>query len=66
MNAFDNTQLIRAWFSLPSIVFYNLDFTRPVYVAEFKAFYYINKIEQYKVGKKVRLELIRISDVTPE
>jgi hypothetical protein len=63
MNAFDNTQVLRAWFALPVSVFEALDFSRPVYLDFFKAAYYINKIEQYKVGRKVRIELIRISDV---
>jgi hypothetical protein len=61
IDALKTPQVIKAWFNLSVAVFVTLDFLKPVYIQEFNAFYYINKIEQFKYEKKTRLELVRIS-----
>ena len=61
LDAFQSPQVIQAWFNLPVAVFNELDFMRPIYIKEFNAFYYLNKIEQFKLDNKTRLELVRIS-----
>ena len=60
-NALETPSRIQAWFNFSVAEFSVVDFTRPVYISHFNAFYYINKIEQYKVNQKVRVDLIRIS-----
>ncbi|RLB96013.1 MAG: hypothetical protein DRH90_25010, partial [Deltaproteobacteria bacterium] len=57
-------QVVKAWFNIPTALFVELDFLRPVYIEEFNAFYYINRIEQFKPEQKTRLELVRISVLT--
>ena len=60
-SALQSPQLIKAWFNLPVAIFDAFDFNRPVYIDNFNAYYYVNKIEQFKAEQKVRIELIRIS-----
>lgn len=60
-SAMKNPEVIKAWFRLPIDLFMAIDFMRPIYVSEFKAFYYLNKINQYKLHTKTQLELVRIS-----
>ena len=64
LDALQTPEVIKAWFNLNTVVFVELDFMRPVYIEEFNAFYYINKIEQFKPNQKTRLELVRISRYT--
>ena len=62
--ALDAPQLVKAFFNLPVAIFEAIDFTRPVYISYFNAFYYINRISQYKAESKTQVELIRISVLT--
>ena len=61
LGALQTPEVVKAWFNLPVAIFNELDFLRPVYIGDFNAFYYINKIEQFKLESKTRLELVRIS-----
>ena len=63
-DALDAPQLVKAFFNLPVAIFEAIDFTRPVYISYFNAFYYINRISQYKAESKTQVELIRISVLT--
>ena len=64
INAQKTPEIVKAWFNITTLLFNELDFLRPVYIEEFNAFYYINRIEQFKPEQKTRLELVRISVLT--
>ena len=64
LNALQTPQVIKASFNLDIFTFTQLDHLRPVYIDQFNAFFYINKIEQFKIENKTRMELIRISTLT--
>jgi len=66
LNALQTPQVIKATFNLDIFTFIQLDHLRPVYIDQFNAFFYINKIEQFKVNNKTRMELIRISTLTTQ
>jgi len=61
LSAFITPMVIKATFNLSPLRFVAMDFLRPVYIEQYNAFFYINKIEQFKYGEKTRMELIRIS-----
>ena len=61
LSALQAPEVIKAWFNVPTALFVQLDFMRPIYIGKFNAFYYLNKINQFKPNNKVQLELIRIS-----
>lgn len=60
-NSLQTPQVITTKFNLSAIEVTNWDFTRPVYISQFNAFYYVNRIEQFKVDNLTQLELVRIS-----
>ena len=62
LDALKAPEVIKAWYNVPTALFVELDFLRPVYMANFNAFYYINKINQFKPDSKVQIELVRISN----
>ena len=64
MKALQTPEVIKAWFNIPTALFVQLDFMKPVYINKFNSFYYINKINQFKPQSKVQLELIRINSLT--
>jgi len=49
---FDNTKVVEALFLLDLADVRDLDFTRPVYVDYFGAFFYIEQIKQFKVNRR--------------
>ena len=61
LNALQTPQVVKGLFNLTVFDFIQLDHLRPVYIDQLNAFFYINKIEQFKIKNKTRLELIRIS-----
>ena len=61
LRALQTPQIIKASFNLSVFYFIQLDHLRPIYIDQLNAFFYLNKIEQFKLKKKTRLELIRIS-----
>jgi len=66
MNAFITPQVVKAHFNLSIFDFYALDHLKPIYVDQYNAFFYLNKIEQFKIDNKTRLELVRISTITQD
>lgn len=63
LNSLSSQQVIRAKFQLSALLVLNLDLRRPVYISTFNGFYYINKIDQFKITELTTLELIRISAI---
>ena len=61
-----NPQLIQAWFAFSASTFVLIDLFRPVYIAQFNARYFINKIDQFKTNESVRVDLIRIDETGDE
>lgn len=51
---------VTAMFKLPAYVVTNLDFAQAVYVRELSSWFYVNKIENYKSGKKCKVELQQV------
>lgn len=63
LTALSRPLVVRLFVILTPAEFATIDFLRPVYLkAPFNGEYYINKIDQYKAGKPVRVELVRISE----
>jgi len=48
----DNTKIVEALFLLDLTDIQNIDFTRPVYVDYFGAFFYIERIKQFKINSR--------------
>ena len=48
----DNTKIVEALFLLDLSDIQNIDFTRPVYVDYFGAFFYIEQIKQFKINSR--------------
>lgn len=63
LGALKDTVVISAYFNLTAAEVLNFDLRRPVYVSQFNAFFYLNKIEQFKLDNLTRLELIRINEI---
>lgn len=61
-----NPQFIQAWFSFASSEFVDIDLFRSTYLKQFNARYFINKINQFKSGESVRVDLIRIDETAEE
>lgn len=59
LNALAKPLVIQAWFTFSILEYVQLEQSRLAYINYFDSVFYINKIEQFKVGKPVRLELIR-------
>lgn len=51
--------VVRGWFQLTVTEYLELSILRLVYVNFFDSVYYVNKMEQYKLDKPVRIELIK-------
>lgn len=64
-NALQTPGVYSVWMAFTFIDFYNIDFSRPVYIKFLNGLFYINKIEQYKLNELCRVELIRINDIRP-
>ena len=62
LDALRNPEVIKAWYNIPTALFVELDFSRPIYMSNFNAFYYMNKINQFKPDSRVQIELVRISN----
>lgn len=60
INVLNDYKAVTAQFKLPAYVVANFTFNKAVYVREMSAWFYVNKIENYKNGKlcKVELQLI--------
>lgn len=62
----ENPQFMQAWFSFASSEFVDIDLFRSTYLKQFNARYFINKINQFKSGESVRVDLIRIDETAEE
>jgi hypothetical protein len=62
LSALQAPEIIKAWFNIPTALFVQIDFLRPVYVATFNGQYYINRISQFRPNQKVQIELVRITN----
>ena len=52
--------IIKAWINIPSISLLALNPLAPVYVEDYNAYFYINKLEQWRLNTSARVELIEI------
>ena len=59
LSALENPLVITAWFTFTAQQYVFLQQSRVAYINYFDSVFYVNRIEQYKVGKPVRMELIR-------
>ena len=52
---------VRAFFRLDSVDIQNLDFTLPIYVSKFNAYFYLNKIVEFTGKDQVtEVEMVKI------
>ena len=52
--------IIQAWINIPTISLLEINPLAPVYIEEYNAYFYINKLEQWKLNTGCRIELIQI------
>jgi hypothetical protein len=52
--------IVQAWISLPTISLLKLDPLAPVYLDDYNAYFYINKLEQWKINNMARIELVEL------
>lgn len=52
--------IIKAWINIPTISLLTLNPLAPVYVEDYNSYFYINKIEQWRLNTSARVELIEI------
>tara|TARA_S200002703_G_scaffold146919_1_gene142349 strand:+ start:131 stop:1795 length:1665 start_codon:yes stop_codon:yes gene_type:complete len=52
--------IIKAWLNIPTISLLKLNPLAPVYVEDYNSYFYINKLEQWKLNTSCRVELIQI------
>ena len=52
--------IIQAWINIPTISLLEINPLAPVYIEEYNAYFYINKLEQWKLNTGCRVELIQI------
>jgi hypothetical protein len=52
--------IIKAWINIPTISLLTLNPLAPVYVEDYNAYFYINKLEQWRLNTSARVELIEI------
>lgn len=51
---------LSAWFNLTANDVINFDFKKPIYLKQFSAYFYVNKIENYTPKKLTKAELIKL------
>jgi hypothetical protein len=54
------TNLRRAKFNLPAYEVAGFKYDTPIYLSQYKAYFYVNKINNYVVGKLCTIELIKL------
>jgi hypothetical protein len=59
-DALQTPKIIRCWMAFNTVDFYNIDPLKPVFIKPFNGYYYINKLEQFKLNAPCRVELVRI------
>ena len=52
--------IIKAWINIPTLSLLKLNPLAPVYVEDYNAYFYINKLEQWRLNTSARVELIEI------
>ena len=52
--------IVQAWISLPTISLLKLDPLAPIYLDDYNSYFYINKLEQWKINNMARIELVEI------
>ena len=52
--------IVKAWINIPTISLLTLNPLAPVYVEDYNAYFYINKLEQWRLNTSARVELIEI------
>jgi len=52
--------IVQAWISLPTISLLKLDPLAPVYLDDYNSYFYINKLEQWKINNMARIELVEL------
>ena len=60
-DALQTPKIVNIWMNFTVNAFIDLDMLKPVYIQELNGYFYINKIEQYKLDEPCRVELIRIN-----
>jgi len=60
VNSLEKPFIIQAWINIPTISLLTLNPLAPVYVEDYNAYFYINKLEQWRLNTSARVELIEI------
>ena len=60
IDALEKPFILQARINIPSISLLTLNPLAPVYVEDYNAYFYINKLEQWKLSTSARVELIQI------
>ena len=60
VDALEKPFILQARINIPTISLLNLNPLAPVYVEDYNAYFYINKLEQWKLNTSCRVELIQI------
>jgi hypothetical protein len=55
-----DTRFVKAYFYLSPADIANLDFTVPVWVEHFGAYWYINQVVQWEAGRSCEVELVKL------
>lgn len=56
----NKSKKIQVWMKLTAVDFYNLDHFKPIYLSQYSAYFYINKVINYTGEGLTKVELIRI------
>ena len=65
-SALQTPLIIQVWMNLTASELLELDYLKPVYIKQYSAYFYINKVEQWKVNKACRMTLVRINKITDD
>ena len=60
-DALQHPKIVTVWMNFSINQFINLDLLKPVFINDLNGYFYINKIEQFKLNSPCRVELIRIN-----
>ena len=65
-SALSTPLIIRVWMYFGASEILEINFLAPVYIKQYAAYFYINKVEQWKVNQLCRVELVRINIITDD
>jgi hypothetical protein len=60
-DALRTPKILRVWMKFTALEFYQIDMLRPVWIEGLNGYYYINRINQWKLNTLCQVELIRIN-----